>query len=193
MSASQKAKNKISATKRGGGTYVPLCHRVVRSEQFGKLSPRATKLLTDLLSQYSGSNNGDLSVAMGLMKARGWSSHSGLSNATSELLKAGFIVLAKAQQRPKPNLYALTFFAIDDCGGKHDLVTTETPTDEWRQGQSPVDIQAAQKRNEMARRKKKINELEDELERNPEGKYTEQMIKGIQLQARKIQELENSL
>ena len=38
------------------------------------LSPRATKLLIDLLAQYRGYNNGDLCAPLSLMRERGWNS-----------------------------------------------------------------------------------------------------------------------
>ena len=37
-----------------------MAHQVIRSRGYAELSPYAIKLLNDLLSQYSGKNNGDL-------------------------------------------------------------------------------------------------------------------------------------
>jgi hypothetical protein len=44
---------------------------VLRSAQWASLSPFAVKLLMELLGQYRGDNNGDLTVAWTLMSKRG--------------------------------------------------------------------------------------------------------------------------
>jgi hypothetical protein len=52
----------------GSGRFVPL-RLVVRSQSFARLSPKALKLLLDVMSQFNGyGNNGALSVSWTLMK-----------------------------------------------------------------------------------------------------------------------------
>lgn len=105
-------KDKPSA-RWGGGGFNAFPHRVLDSAKFATLSPQATKLLDNLLSQYRG-NNGDLSAVMSLMEVRGWKSNAGLAKALKELFDAGFIILTRQGGRNSPNLYALSFYAIDD-------------------------------------------------------------------------------
>jgi len=112
------------AAKREGGGFVPLPHAVLRSPEFARLSPRAVKMLCDLLSQYKGDNNGDLCAALTVMKPRGWSAGS-LQRACVELREAGFIVLTRQGGRHRPSLYGVSFFEIDFCAGKLDF---EAPT-----------------------------------------------------------------
>jgi hypothetical protein len=109
------------AEKREAGGFVPMPHSVLRSNEFASLSPRATKLLLDLLAQYKGDNNGDLSPAMTLMRERGWRSGAGLAAAVRELDSTRFVVCTRRGGRHKASLYGCTFFAVDWCAGKLDI------------------------------------------------------------------------
>ncbi|BBJ23272.1 hypothetical protein [Candidatus Nitrotoga sp. AM1P] len=42
------------------------------------------------------------------------------------------ILVSRYGDRKRPHLYALTFFAIDECGGKLDIKATERPMSTWR-------------------------------------------------------------
>lgn len=86
----------------------------------------------DLVAQYKGDNNGDLCAAWTLMKKRGWRSRDTLSKARRELLKAEWIIVTRQGGRHLPTLFALTFFAVDECGGKLDMKPTHTPPSNWR-------------------------------------------------------------
>jgi hypothetical protein len=121
------------AAKREPGGFVALPHVVIRHPNFSELSPRATKLLMDLLSQYKGDNNGDLATAEKLMRTRGWRSKGGIEIARNELLAKRFIVLTRQGGRNKPNLYAVTFYEINWCEGKLDIKTpNRTFMGSWR-------------------------------------------------------------
>ena len=109
------------AEKREAGGFVAVPHAVIRSAEFAALSPRATKLLCDLLAQHRGDNNGDLSPAMTLMRERGWRSGANLAHALRELEDANFIVCTRRGGRHKASLYAVAFFAIDWCNGKLEI------------------------------------------------------------------------
>lgn len=172
-------KDKPSA-RWGGGGFNAFPHRVLASEKFAMLSPQATKLLLDLLSQYRGNNNGDLCAAMTLMALRGWKSKSGLESAIKELLRTGFLVLSQQGGRHKPSLYALTFYTIDECVdkrgiSKHDLRPTGSPNNEWLRNTSAPDLKEAQKRKKQA----DIIELKDHLQANPNEKYADNYRKAI--------------
>lgn len=126
--------------KRESGSFVALPHAVLRSQSFASLRPHAVKLAIDLLAQFKGDNNGDLCAAWTLMKKRGWRSRDTLSKARRELLNAEWIMVTKQGGRHSPTLYALTFYAVDACGGKLDVSPTHSSPGSWRKHEpaSPV-------------------------------------------------------
>jgi hypothetical protein len=140
-------KNKRArATGKGEGpSWVSFPHRLLTHRRFYSLSSHAVKLLCYLAGQYKGSNNGDLQATFVLAKKAGWRSKSNLHAATQELDKAGFIRITRQGGKNQCSLYALTWFAIDDCDGKHDHAPTHTaPYDFMRMeqieiGAPPVD------------------------------------------------------
>lgn len=175
-----KPRKEKPKAKWGGGSFNAFPHRVLVSEKFATLSPQATKLLMDLFSQYRGSNNGDLCAAFSLMEKRGWKSKSGLAAAIKELIKTGFLVLSCQGGRHKPSLYALTFYAIDECAdkrgiSKHDLRATQSPNNDWLCDTPVSDLKEAQKRKKRA----DIIELKNHLKVNPDDKYAENYRQGI--------------
>jgi hypothetical protein len=109
-----------------------LRHDVMDAPSFLKLSARAIKLLVNIARQYNGNNNGDLCVTAKVMKPRGWRSNDQLRKALEELEHFGFVVKSRQGGRHKCSLYALTFFPIDHCGGKHDLIASQTPLNHWK-------------------------------------------------------------
>jgi len=129
-----------SKSRREGGAFVPLPAAVLNHANFQRLSHTAKSLLLDLLSQLrfakdGPKNNGDLCPTWKLMRARGWRSQDTLDSAKKELLHYGFIVLTRQGEKlrsDKPNLYAITWWAINDCGGKLDVLSTVAPTGEWK-------------------------------------------------------------
>lgn len=120
--------------RREGGAWFPLPMVVLRSEAFCRISTHALKLLFDLLSQYSGKNNGDFSAAWTLMRPRGWKSKDTLNKALHELTDSGWIMKTRQGGRNLTTLYAVTFFAIDECKGKLDVRATRTPPGSWDNG-----------------------------------------------------------
>ncbi len=116
------------------GSFLRLPHHVLQHETFKTLSPRATKLVVDIAAQYRGSNNGDLCAPFSLMKKRGWNSNDQLDKAKKELIKQDVIQLTRQGGRNKCNLYALTWFPIDECKGKLDIASTITAPVDWKIG-----------------------------------------------------------
>lgn len=125
-------RGKAQREKRESGGFVALAFCVLRSRGYAELSPHAVKLLNDLLAQYTGNNNGDLCCAWTLMEKRGWRSKSTLSKARKELLDGAWIEVTRQGGRHQATLYALTFFSIDECGGKLDVSSTHSPKGSWR-------------------------------------------------------------
>ena len=117
-----------------------MAYVVLRSQSFSRLGPHAVKLLMDLLAQYKGDNNGDLCAAWTLMKKRGWRSRDTLSKARRELLKSEWIIVTRQGGKHLPTLFALTFFAVDECDGKLDMKPTHSPPSNWHMHEpmSPV-------------------------------------------------------
>ena len=105
---------------------------VLNHETFRTLSPRATKLVVDIAAQYRGSNNGDLSATLSLMRDRGWNSSDQLDKAKKELVEKDVIRVARQGGLNKCNLYALTWFPIDECDGKLDITSTITAPHDWK-------------------------------------------------------------
>jgi hypothetical protein len=135
MSATDKrARLKGRRDKRGSFSLFP--HECGASDNYTGLSAHAIRLLHDLLHQYRGRNNGDLSMHWSLMRSRGWRSRGTLAVARRELLERGWIVQTLHGGRRKPSLYALTWLAIDDCGGKLEVRPQGAPGF-WKQGRNP--------------------------------------------------------
>lgn len=127
------ARSRAKATgRRESGSYVALPHAVLRHPNFASLSPRATKLLMDLCSVYNGQNNGDMATAWTIMRHRGWRSRDQLFKAQKELLEKAFIVKTRQGGRNRCNLFAITFWSIDECNGKLDISGTISPPGDWK-------------------------------------------------------------
>ncbi|ARO88828.1 hypothetical protein EBAPG3_014200 [Nitrosospira lacus] len=129
---SKKKKNWLSPERRERGGFAALPHCLLESQVFIGLSAHAIKLLSDLLVQFKGFNNGDLCLAWSIMEKRGWKSRDTLNKARQELLEVELILITRYGDRKRPHLYALTFFAVDECGGKLDIHATEKPMSLWR-------------------------------------------------------------
>ena len=126
MSAVKRYKD--AKHKQDGGAFLKLPLSVVNSRAYLDAGAHARMLLIDLFAQYRGNNNGDLCAAWKLMKPRGWRSEDTLAKAKRELLDAALIVEARKGARPnKASLYAVTWCALDDCGGKLDISARSFP------------------------------------------------------------------
>ena len=113
-------------------SFLSLPHHVLNHENFRCLSPRATKLAIDIAAQYRGSNNGDLCAPLSLMRERGWNSSDQLHKAKKELIEKDVIWVTRQGGLNKANLYALTWFPIDECKGKLDVSPTTTAPVNWK-------------------------------------------------------------
>ncbi len=125
-------KNWLSPERREPGGFAAIPHCLLNSKVYTGLSAHAVKLLNDLLAQFKGFNNGDLCLSWSIMEKRGWKSRDTLNKARKELMDVDLIFVSRYGDRKRPHLYALTFFAIDECGGKLDIKATERPLSLWR-------------------------------------------------------------
>ena len=112
--------------------FVMFPYHVLDHEVFKTLSKRATKLVIDIAAQYRGSNNGDLCATLSLMRKRGWNSSDQLEKAKKELIEKDVILVARQGGCNKANLYALTWFPIDECNGKLDVASTKSAPVKWK-------------------------------------------------------------
>ena len=94
--------------------FVGIVRSAFEAPAFCELSPHACKLLLELMRQYRGSNNGDLTVAWSVVEKRGWRSRTTLWRCKAELIKAGFIYVTRKGRMPSTcELLALTWFPLD--------------------------------------------------------------------------------
>lgn len=125
--------------RRERGQFLALPSNVLESENFRTLSARATKLLLCLLAQLRFgrggiANNGDLCLAHSIAKQWGLISKGTLHLAIKELIERGWIIKTR-QGGPAgmgPCLYAITIWAIDDCGSKLEVEPTNAPLGTWK-------------------------------------------------------------
>ncbi len=136
------ARSRLKAIgRRDSGTFVALPTVILQSENFKTLSAIATKLFFCLLSQLTfgeggAKNNGDLCASFSIANQWGFGSKATLNKAIKELLARGWIeptrkVVFSTGDRNKPNLYAVTYLAIDECGGK--VQSTRAPSSGWKE------------------------------------------------------------
>lgn len=124
----KKNRYKDARDKCDGTTFVKIPFVVLNGAAYVGVSAHARMLLFDLVSQYRGDNNGDLCAAFSMMKLRGWKSTHTLQAAKLELIEAGLIVETRKGSRPsKASLYAVTWYAMDDCGGKLEVSAQAFP------------------------------------------------------------------
>lgn len=134
------AKNRPRLKGRTSGqTFAAKPHHIFRADTKNEkpspasvLTHKAAHLLDNLVAQLNGRNNGDLSAAPEITKLYGWTSQGSVHSALTELLAYGFIELTRQGGKNKCSLYAVTWLAIDECGGKLDVYPTRQPSNLWK-------------------------------------------------------------
>jgi hypothetical protein len=106
----------------GQGRFVGIPHSVMNHADWPQLSPNAIRLLMELVKQYNGHNNGDLTAAWSIMCNRGFNSKSTLTAAIRCLMSLNFVVRTREGYFCNPGkrcaLYAVTWQPINECRGK---------------------------------------------------------------------------
>lgn len=120
------------------GPWIGLPLDFIRSRAFAQLSPYASKLLFDLVSQLGarGFRNGDLTATYAAMKVRGWRSASGLAAAIRELLEARLVCVTRQGGRHQCSLYAVTLWPMNCDFAKLDSGPGCYLTSDWTQGKA---------------------------------------------------------
>lgn len=116
--------------------FVGIPYNVVNSKEWARMKAPEVKLILDLLLQYQGSNNGNLSPCYSIMKKRGWAKSS-LYRAYSRLVHLGFIMITRQgwKVRGRPTLVAVTWYGIDEprkCQYDDGIVVHPVPLNYWR-------------------------------------------------------------
>lgn len=133
MSRAKDRALKAAKQARGHAGFLPFRLDVLRSQALANLSPYASKLLLDIASQWQLGRNGDASAAFEkVLRGRGWRSKATLHKALKELMQSGLIIQTRQGSLHECSLYALGWLAIDECGGKLDVMPTSGPLDHWR-------------------------------------------------------------
>jgi len=114
-----------------GAPFLMIEHRISDSQEFGRLSGNAVKLLLEMARQYRPGKNGDLSIPWSMLATRGWKSKATVHGAKLELLAAGWIIETRKGGKNMCSLYALTYYAVDESE-KHLEPATVTPPNLWR-------------------------------------------------------------
>ncbi len=114
------------------GSFLALPHDYIRAAQFNEMSPKAVKAFLQLAAQYRGTNNGLLALPRSQLKKLGWASHHTLRAALAELVDTGWAVVTRPGGKHAATLYALTIWAVDDCGMRHQHPATATASNDWR-------------------------------------------------------------
>jgi hypothetical protein len=130
----QKAKGRRSCS-----TFAAKPHHIFKADTKNQrpsaasvLSHKAAHLLDNIIAQYNGSNNGDLSAAPKVTALYGWTSQGSVYSALIELLALGFIEQTRQGGKNQCSLYAVTWIRIDECGGKLDVKPTKVPSNLWK-------------------------------------------------------------
>lgn len=127
------AKRRLKAKGRKvEGPFLAMPRAVLDSPAFLSLSLKSRALLLDLGVQYRGNNNGDLSAPWSYLRKRGWKSRQTIERAIKELLDVGLIEKTRQGGLHWPNLYALGWQPIDECGGKLEVLPTAVAPGRWR-------------------------------------------------------------
>ena len=125
-----KRREKLN-NRKGTGRFAQLPHVVLNSSDYIGLSYKSKSLIVDLVYQYNGRNNGDLTAALGYMQSRGWKRSATLNDAVKELMQANLIIRTREGRFQNPHsrcaLYAITWQPIHACEEK-DLAVGPTLT-----------------------------------------------------------------
>lgn len=152
MSSEAKRRAHLKS-RREPGRFAGIPTKVMESENWRRLSGSAVKMALEFAYQFSGANNGDLTAAFSILKKHGWKSQNTINMAIKELIHYNIIIKTRQGDLMKrPNLYALTWYAIDHNKGKMDLCSyTTTAPGTWKNSVPDFDRRTAPK---LIRRKK---------------------------------------
>lgn len=131
------ATRRRKATGRSPASYLGIPHYVYNSNEFGELDGWRMKLLIEVAGKYRGFNNGNLSCTWSELAKRGWRSNGTFRKALKELLSDGWLICTRHGGRNRCALYAVSWWPIDPCEGKHlEVCPEKTPSNRWQKTKS---------------------------------------------------------
>ena len=149
--------------------FIKLPHYIVNSIAYKNCGAWARTLLIELILQYNGKNNGDLSAPYSLMKQRGFNSSGTLSNARKELERNGLIEITKLPRKTgtifeMTKLVALTWLPIDECKDKCGNYKLEVSaatyaSNKWKLLEPLPDLEQSKKNVESYRKKQLVKDI----------------------------------
>ncbi|WP_448556020.1 hypothetical protein [Thalassotalea montiporae] len=116
--------------------FAAIPHSVLVSADYRALSNIAKSLLIELVFQYNGKNNGDLTLAWTVLKQRGFNSESTINRGKVSLIERRIVTEVRKGIAKKGvrlcSLYALNWLSLDevfydDGTPKHQLKGTNAP------------------------------------------------------------------
>lgn len=125
-----RGKVKRYKNKANSGSFYPLPRDFVRSKVFRGLSLSALKLFLELLAQYNGYNNGELTCRESLLKEGGMRGKKSIQDARHELLEKNIIMLTRQGSKRVASLYALTIYSLDESKVT-GVTATRVPIGGW--------------------------------------------------------------
>jgi len=148
--------------RRENGSFAMLPDVVLRSPEVHSVPGEAVRLMAALAAQYNGSNNGNLSAALSVLRAYGFTSSDTVSRNLRKLESAGLIVRTRDGMFscgvPSCALYALAWKKIDACPGKClNVAPTDRPL---RSFQAANLANRSVRKSEQARSENRSGELE---------------------------------
>lgn len=118
--AYRKTKGNAKAPKAPPFAMMPKA--MIQSAGYRALSFAARCVLVELLAQYNGNNNGDLSATRAMAKQWGIGSDNTLRQALRDLEASGWIMQTRSSFFSKHGarcaLYAISWMPVDECLGK---------------------------------------------------------------------------
>ena len=132
MTLSQSKKRAKLTGKGKNHTFLALPHFMMASPEWARLSGSALKLLIEIARQFSGYNNGDLSIPLSSMKKRGFNSASKLDRCKKELIASRFILLTRQGGLNQCSHFAVSWLPIDECKGKLEIAAERNASHAWK-------------------------------------------------------------
>lgn len=131
----KREKQRLRREKMGIGNYIDDAlttnRHVLESDEFKQLSGNAVKVLNYFITRYNGYNNGNFSAPLTQSLELFNLSDKSLQRALKELEEAQFIEKTRQGNKRACNLYALTFYAMDEIKGLA-IKPTQAPSNKWR-------------------------------------------------------------
>lgn len=118
--------------KKKAPPFAMLPKAMITSPGYRALSFVARGVLVELMAQYNGENNGDLSATRTMAKNWGIGSAHTLQKALGDLEQSGWITQSRSslfsRHGARCSLYALSWLPVDECPGKGlELAPTRAP------------------------------------------------------------------